>query len=195
MDCVTREEADQYMRDQRGDLMPTGGVPPQLITDTSRRLAEFCSRGDWGPAISRTEYKDGGGRSIMVDVWPIASITSISEDTDHLWPSVTVLDSTVYWYEPDSATSPPLGIVYYEGGRFVRGTGTVKIIYAGGYASVAGVPERVKTACLLQLKYEVQRPTPLPETGRAEAAAMDVTGILAEVRAMLAPYKRMVPFA
>lgn len=196
MDVVSKAEAEAYASAQLGNRMPTEGVPAQTIIDVSRRLASHTGRTDWGESTSRTEYHDGGSRFILVKVWPITTITSVHDDTDHLWPASTLIESASLY-----ASNQEDGVIFIENSVTVRGYQNVQVIYIGGYNGVANVPALVKLAGNMQIMHEIDKNTPgkfpeiignflLPETQRIEAE-----GLLPEVRSLLKDFIRTVPFA
>lgn len=194
MDVVTRAEAEAYMN-TFGD-MPSSGVNPDIITDVSARMAEYTGREDWGEKTSRTEYYDGGSQYLLVDYWPVATVTSIADDTDHVWSDSDVIDSDEYWIGQKE-----LGVIYFEGWQTQAGNENIKIVYTGGYDDTANVPQQVKRAGLIQIRYDVLRNDPskfMDVPGRYEGADFsdfEGMGLLGETKILLQPYKRRVPFA
>ena len=194
---VTKKEAEDYLSNQPlSSELPNGGVPVDLITDISARMAEFTGRSDWGESIARTEYYDGGSQYLLLDFWPVTVVTSISDDTDHVWDADTLIDATEYWNgQKDN------GVVYFEFFRTVKGNQNLKVVYTGGYDGTASVPVLAKRACFLQIAYEMQRRSPGRFTqvpGRYETDEFeDFSGmsLLGESRVLLESFKRRVPFA
>lgn len=198
MDIVTRDEANKYMRDLLGNQLPSEGVPAQLITDLSRRMARHTGREDWGPREVRTEYLDGDTRFLPMRFWPLNAVTNIWDDIDHVWGDNTVIDSSNYWFP--TGDDDRLGIIYMENWQLSIGDGNVKVTYTGGYNGTANVAGDIKTACFMQLQYEIQRNKPgrfQTVPGQFEEAAFsefEGIGLLGEVRVLLNKYKRSIPY-
>lgn len=176
--------------------MPKGGVSDEIITDMSRRFARFTTRDDWGPsATERTEYVDGHTQYPQVRIWPIASITSINDDPDHTWGTSTLLDSSQYHASSDDM----LGVIFLQHGKALPGWKSLQLIYNGGYDDTESVPAEIKRAAFIQILHETTRQVPSRFGGIPGAEDFDETqagwGLLGEVKALLQPYVRRVPFA
>ena len=197
MDIVSRAEVAAYMGQTEFDA---SDLISQLIPRVSDRLASLTGRLDWGPEISRTEYFDGGTNYIRVNYWPIVSVTNIWDDNDHLWPDSSKLTAADYHVAQNPDRN---GIVYIESGNTTRafarvyapvryGFENVKITYTGGYANTAAIPQRIKTAALLQIKFDSLRGSSgsHSSSGRKEAPL-----VLPEVRDLLTAYTLKVNFA
>lgn len=181
MNIVTREEARTALGQASGDA---NDATADQITRISNRLAIYTGRRDWGASTtSRTDYRSGGTRFLYLDYWPIVTITSIHDDDDHVFDSATLEDATNYYAQPGEDGK---GIVYLETGAWTDGIANVKVVYTAGYATIADIPEQIKTACLLQLKYEVGK----LKAGSFVKPGQAQTDLLPEVRDILGPYTR-----
>lgn len=196
MNVVSRQEAEEYIQALPDGEVPADGVPDDIIADVSARMAEYTGREDWGGQSSRTQYLDGGTRYLLMDYWPIASVTSINDDTDHDFNSDSLISSDDYWISQDND-----GIIIFTYYPTMCGDQNVKVVYTGGYASVSAIPANIKRAGNMQIAYEMNRRFPGTFTelpGRFDSAEFedfDGMGLLASVRILLQRYKRKVPFA
>ena len=199
MNVVTREQADEYLSKLIGDQMPSGGTPAETIADVSWRMAQYTGRADWGPSEQRTEYVDGGTRIIECKVWPITTVSSINDDTDHVWDADTAIDSTKWWISHEGD-----GVVYFEYFRTVSGDQNIRIVYTGGYASAEAIlaaDPMITQAALKQIYLEILKTQPgtypsIPGSGATvDTNELDGYGLSGEVRALLTPYVRRRQFA
>ena len=189
MDILTQQEAEAFL----GLEAEAGGSElALLITDVSLRLARHSGRTDWGPSAERTEYFDGGSggtgtRFIMFNYWPVTAVSAVYDDIDHTWASSSLVDSSLYYV--DSADTSQ-GVLFLESGTFVPGWKSVKVTYTGGW-NQADIPAQIKAACRAQIEAEWLRRKP----GRFIAPDDPGRALMAEVRELLMPYSRRVPFA
>ena len=149
LDVVTLAEAREDLGDG-GDSALMG----QYITRISRLLDKAC-----GPIVQRAvtaEVHDGGTYAIMLDEYPVVSVTSATE-----YQGTTAVTLT----EEAVTSSPGSGfLVDFSTGRVWRRSGkrdwyfypgrrNIIITYeAGRYANTASVDERFKAAALIALR-------------------------------------------
>jgi hypothetical protein len=157
MDIVTKAEVEQYLSKQLGNQLPQGGVPSDLISDVSYRLARLCGRDDWGGQSERTEYHDGGSLFLFARIWPVISVASIYDDTDHVWASDTLIDASDYWFESSETAIANRGIIRFEYAATVAGEKNLKFTYTGGYLKPENIPNPIRRAAMIQIATEVQR--------------------------------------
>lgn len=69
--------------------------------------------------------------TVIVDRPPIASISGIWDDPYRTYGSTTLIDSSKYVIEDESA-----GIIVVDGYIFQRGLKNIKIVYSGGFATM-----------------------------------------------------------
>jgi uncharacterized phiE125 gp8 family phage protein len=85
-----------------------------------------------------TEYydgpKDNAQDSLLLNVFPIISITSIYDDLDRIWADSSLLDPANYVVYKER------GIVklYRNEGFFQQGIQNIKVVYTAGYATIPG---------------------------------------------------------
>lgn len=184
MDILTVKEAEEWLEIEAGG----GGFElEQMISNVSLRIARATGRIDFGPSEERTEYHDGGSRMIALNYWPITSVASIYDDSDHLWASDSLVDSTEYYVS--SSNSDP-GVVFMESGAFVNGFKSVKVTYTGGW-NQADIPAPIKAACRLQIEDEWTK----RKSGRFSGDGTASRGLLPEVMSLISTYTRKVPVA
>lgn len=105
-----------------------------LITQNSKQISEECGR--TFAAADYTEYYDGDGSDIlMVNQYPINSITSIHDDVDRNFNSDTLIDSSYYHSVHDDAKG---GIIRGDGVVFSKGKRNIKVVYNGGFSTLPG---------------------------------------------------------
>ena len=188
MDLLSITEAEDFLF---GDEDSGAGGPflSSLITDVSARFAAFTGRDDWGDNSSRTEYHDGGRAWIVPRYAPIVSVTTIHEDSEHVWHATNDLIAAAdYYVDTDGKT----GLIWLESGCFIDGPKTIKLVYTGGYASVAAVPVQVKAAAKIQLEEEWRK---RKSAGRSFRDDVILGHLLPEVERSLRPYMVRLPFA
>lgn len=197
MNIVSKNEVDAWLADQLSDQGPAGGCPQLVIDDVCRRLAAYTGRIDWGPSsVVRTEYHNGGSRFVFPDYWPILSVTSIHDDVDHVFDAGSLVDSTDY-----VLSTREDGAIMFENYRTTLGDESIKLIYAGGYASEtdAAIPAQLKLAAYLQCRYECQRQIPGTfnqfSGSRESEDTLGQFGLVPEVVDLLRQYVRRIPVA
>jgi hypothetical protein len=176
MNLATLQEAQQFV----GFDIQDGTLEADMIGHVSRRIESYCGTPDFLSA-ERTEYHDGGSRFLRLKHWPVTAVAAIYEDSDHVWDADSLLDTEDYYVSANEH-----GVVSSEVGQFACGYESIKVVYTAGYPEAA-VPQPLKTALLIQLKYEIQR----LKTGRTD----DDADLLPEVRHMLRDYRRILPIA
>lgn len=177
MNIVTNAQVTTYLD---GVAIVAGSFLEKLIAIVSARIAQHCGRTAWD-SQERTEYKDGGCRMVLLDVWPVTEVSEVNDDPLHDWPDDNALDASSYYVDA-------LGSLYNENGSFLCGDSSVKVTYTGGYSSQSEIPEMIQNAALIQIKSEYlqQQPGRIP----APFEQADSDGLLPEVRSLLVPYRR-----
>lgn len=143
MNILSAAEVEPFLQLEPGD---NADLISELISLVSVKTARYTGRTDWGDTSSRTEYRHGGAPFFTTGYWPILTM-QVFDDVAHEWAANTEVDSTFYYADSQ-------GVVWSEGGCFSQGQRNLKIIYTGGYASVAAVPAKVKKAGLIQVEKE-----------------------------------------
>lgn len=109
-----------------------------LITRISDDIEKTCGRSFHSATF--TEYYNGdGGNRLLLNNYPISSITSLYDDTDRNYGSDTLIDSGDY-ISDDAA-----GMVILDGGLFAEGLKNIKITYVAGYSTI---PSDLERACI-----------------------------------------------
>lgn len=151
LDVVTLDEAELELG-VAADTQPLLGV---YVTAVSRMLDKAC-----GPIVQRTltsEAHDGGDYQIILDYYPVASVTSV---TEYAYTQPTVLTAETVSTSPSSGylLDGETGIVRRRMGKadypFPHGRGNVLVTYvAGRFASTLAVDDRFKRAAFITLAH------------------------------------------
>ena len=188
MDVITISEAEAIVF-SGGDSGSGGDRLAEIITDVSARMASFTGRTDWGAASSRTEYHNGGVTFVAPRYRPIVSVTTLKEDTDHVWGSDTTREATEYYVDTES----PTGMIWMESGCLVAGQKVIELVYTGGYSATSAIPRQVKAMAKIQVLHEWNK------TERPGRRNEEDTGsrfqLLPEVEMGIADYMLQLPFA
>lgn len=127
-----------------------------LISRISADIEKECGRTFL--AANYTEYHDGDSTSIlMLDQYPVNSITSIHDDVDREYNADDLIDSDDYAFYSES------GIVELDGLTFATGIKNIKVIYNAGYTTI---PTDLEQACIKRVAIEYL-------TGKAGVNAFD----------------------
>jgi len=164
-----------------------------LITMTSKRFESYCGRvWDNNSGNDITEYFDGGGKSfVIVKRIPVASVTSLHDDTARAYGADTLINTTEYVIYNDDGL-----IELDDGGYFADGRKNVKVVYKGGYTATT-IPEDLKLACIMEAAktFEMRKRLGVEsqsnQGGSVVIATTPVgpTQLLPEVRAILNIYR------
>lgn len=104
-----------------------------LITQKSKRCSEYCGRKF--AARSLTEYYNGElSDTLLLNEYPVNSITSIHDDNDRSYGADTLISSDDYVLINGGLD----GIVKLDGAILGDGLNNVKIIYNAGYTTLPG---------------------------------------------------------
>jgi len=199
MDMVTRQEVEAYLAAMYPDQTPAAGVSPSTIADVSARLARYTGRQDWGGQSERTEYHNGDSAFILTGYWPIVSVASIYDDTEHDFAAASLVAADEYFLMQSKAGESN-GVIAVDY-MLTAGVQNVKVTYTGGYASASVIPADLRRAAMMQIAYETQRQTPgrfvaLPGSyNSSNTDGFEGTGLLGEVMLLADRYKRGVPYA
>lgn len=177
MNVVSNSQVEEYLG---GVSVEPNSFLENLIEIVSERIAQHCGRTSWD-SQERTEYKDGGGRMVLLDVWPVTDVSEVNDDPLHDWDESNALDSDSYYVDA-------LGVLYNENGSFLFGDSSVKVIYTGGYSAQSDIPAMIQKAALIQIKSEYLSQQPARVPAPFEEPQSD--GLLPEVRSLLVPYRR-----
>lgn len=84
-----------------------------------------------------TRYQDGpGGRDLVLEVWPVGTITSIEDDPTEDFDGSTYLVANADY----TLRSPNRGLVKLKStathGAWSEGKGSIKAVYQGGFATI-----------------------------------------------------------
>lgn len=139
-DIVTLTEATDYLSGQRMDSSPL------LATWISAATSAIEDR--VGPVVNRTitsEAYDGGGPFVLLRSYPVASVTTVTEDGAGLISAQWLLYPTTGKLCRRTAGTPDV---------FAPGERNIAVTYvAGRAASTSAVAPRIKQACLIVLAH------------------------------------------
>jgi hypothetical protein len=107
----------------------------EIINRISQAFENYCGRQFKVQDI--VEYHDGNVRALFPDQYPINSVTEIREDSDWVWGSETIIDSSDYRIMDSK-------YIIYDG-FFTSGEGAIKLTYNAGYTDV---PADLVQACI-----------------------------------------------
>lgn len=123
-----------------------------LITQDSKRCSEYCSRKF--AARDLTEYYNGDeGDTLLLNDYPINSITSIHDDTERIYPASTLIASTDYVQINGGLD----GIIKFDGLLLTKGLNNIKIVYNAGFSTLPG--DLVKACEMLVMADYVEHTT------------------------------------
>lgn len=156
-----------------------------LATQVQAAIEKYCNTEF--AATATVQYFDGGFPELIVKVGPIISITSLLDmDATAVGSAVA---STVYDFDPLQ------GMVYKkEGGDWSdsKSRRRWKLSYSGGYASI---PENVQLAIDMWVDYLTSNASGAVKsytTGDDSETYFDLGQMPAQVKTLIAPYKRMI---
>ncbi len=177
MDILSRSEAETFLEIESGS---GGDFLQQLIADVSAMLAVATGRVAWGPSTERTELHDGGRPFIAPYYFPVDSVV-LYEDDEYDFDDATDAED----YHADTH-----GFIWRDTDVFLDGSEVVKIVYTGGYANAAAIPDPIKTAAKRQLEYEYN----LRRRTGGQRDDVKTGQVLPELTQLLSPYNRSIPF-
>ncbi len=163
-----------------------------LITRVGAAFARYCGYPGSSPTMESTSYAryyDGpGGRDLVLDVWPIVSISSIYDDT--------TLDFTDSQYLVSSSDYVVVNgrIVRLKNtsthGAWSEGAGQIKVSFTAGYATV---PDDLKQLVIMAVKhwFDLRRIQGKSNTsqGGVSVGFRDEEFLPAMVKAGLSPFR------
>jgi hypothetical protein len=124
---LTRLQVKNYVGINQADAT-LDNLIHDIINRVSTAFETYCSR--TFRALEYTEYHDGGDgvRALFPDQYPINSITSIHEDSDWVYGSDKLIDSSDYKIMHDR---------YIVFDKFLAyGEGAIKLVYNAGYTTI-----------------------------------------------------------
>lgn len=163
------------------DATDNDSLIESLINRVSSLFESFTDR----TFVSRefTEYYDGLGYVLFPDHYPITTVSGIWDDTDWMWPSTSLVDSSYYRV--------------VDGNRIVLNdkyltvySQNVKIIYTAGYETV---PEDIEQACIEEVLHRYIGRTQVDVASKTledGTALFTPRSLLPQVIEALKPYKK-----
>jgi len=111
--------------------------------------SEFCNVETHRLLKSRTltEYYSGdGSNTLLVDQYPITTLTSVYDDPARAYGADTLIDSGDLVIMPEGLACK----IIYDGGVFISGVKNLKVTYIAGYITI---PYNLQQACLELIAY------------------------------------------
>ena len=163
-------------------------ITQQHITDAS-----FFANSYTGRILAQqtfTEYYDGDGSDILfLDNYPIASITTVHQDSNRVFGLDTLVDSGDYFTYSDNRK------LVGDGAIWERDRQTIKVVYVAGYA-IGSIPEDLVNAVTMLVdfwykEYDAHR-FGVTSTGTDTNRITYEKNIPKEIKEMLNPYVKKV---
>lgn len=165
-----------------------------LIGRASGAIESWCDRTLVAPAEARTYRLDGNGLTrLLLPEWPLLSLTSLTID-DHAIPEREAGG-------PGWLARAEEACLLLDGYTFTRGLGNVVAVARLGYDAATAATDRrhrralddLEQACLMLAAFWFEKPAAarLTVTIEGRGESYDSTGWPAEVRGLLAPYRRL----
>ena len=139
-----------------------------------------------------TEIYDGDGSDILfLDNYPIASVTTVHQDSDRAFGSDTLVAATDYLTYADNRKLVSIGTTWFKDVQ------TIKVVYVAGYA-IGSIPEDLVNAVTMLVdfwgkEYDKHR-FGVSSTGTDTNRITYEKNIPGEIKEMLNPYKKKVIF-
>jgi hypothetical protein len=152
-----------------------------------------------------TEYHDGdsgnddydrsgalGHGVIMLRQFPVSAVSSMYEDTLHVFGTTTLVDAGNYYFNPDTGELT----LFNQRLRFIDGTQSIKVTYTAGYP-LASMPSDIQMACKLLAAYVYRNMYSqwkigvASETIGTKTTTFDKAEMPKEVVGILRPYRKL----
>jgi len=173
-------------------------VLTEWMEGLQKRFDAYCERTLLYSA-SVTEYHDGGERWLLLDRYPVESISSIIIDQDREWDSEDALTE-----DEDYVLNADRGRIAYGTGEYLWTAGfqNIRVVYAGGYVACDGSPTGSQVAMPYDLRLAMRLQVGFLWRNRRNLGAQAVSGqgvtvnlapvrLLPEVREILTLYRRV----
>jgi len=125
-----------------------------FINECSTLIENYCNR--QFRQVTHTERFDGVSvTEILMNQWPISSITSVHVDSKRAFGVDTLVDPSNYELFQDERGESILVQRFDQ--AFPRGNKNVKIIYTAGYSAFADVPSDIQLATKITVAFYYQQ--------------------------------------
>lgn len=156
-----------------------------LITQKSKEISVYCGR--TFATTTHTEQYDGRGESVLiVNNYPIQSITSIYDDVDRSFSASTLIDSSNYVCTNEDANG---GMIRGDGIIFSKGVKNIKVIYSAGYDTI---PQDLVYACEKLVMADYVENLSSKNTAESDEVIYRPSKMRREAWKIIALYKRYV---
>jgi uncharacterized phiE125 gp8 family phage protein len=170
---TTLADAKAYLKAQ-GDIDNT--TIEELINASSSAIENYCKRKFKEQAYLEEEYDGTGKNHILLDQYPVKSIESVSIDGTPLSPGQ---------YKVKKRN----GVLLNNGGIWPRGEINISVSYTAGYAEI---PSDLELACKHLVMSYFKSDVANFSTTFQEGFVFRPEALPAQVKALLAPYKKVM---
>jgi hypothetical protein len=118
----------------------------EIIDRVGKSFDTYCDR--VFESATYTEDYDGDRRDIMLEHYPVTSITSVT-DRGQDWTGSTVINSSYYKISRDNRH-----ILFSSSATLTRYRENIRIVYVAGYTTI---PDDIKQACIREVIIEYKR--------------------------------------
>jgi len=152
-----------------------------IIDGVSAIIESYCNKN----IISRTytEYYDGkGGSFLYTKQYPIASITSIHDDSDWVWSTDTLIPSGDYMIKDNR--------ILFRNITLGDASNNIKIVYTAGYTDT---PSDIKQVCISEVikRYKHKNDPDIVSKSLADGSiSYSIKSLMDETKMVLNKYKR-----
>lgn len=189
------------LQELKADLGIVDPIDDALLTQKAELL-----QGRFDAFMQRTllrgvdvvEYFDGGSTFLMLDRFPVESVSAVYVDASGSFASDTVLDSDEY------VINRARGRLLYgfsSGGKWPDGRQNIKVVYTGGYLAYAETPtgnqtaieSSIRGAFLMQFGFEWRNKSNLGNqsvSAQGGSVSLAAAELLPEVKDVLLNFKR-----
>ena len=111
-----------------------------LLTRTTKIMQNYMHRKIFTDTFTELHSGDGKSHILVLEHYPVSSITSIHDDLDRTFASASLLvDGTDYKLvdEDDVDGENPGTVLRLDGNVWTKGDKNIKVIYDAGYATTA----------------------------------------------------------
>lgn len=159
----------------------------RLISAADEFVKVYCKRGLEAQAYTEYHSTKSGQDVLMLEQYPVNSITSIHDDPDRNYGSGSLIDTTYYVFEAEP------GIVRLDGVTFYAGFQNVKVIYNAGYATIPADLEQATIELVAQKfnSYDKIRQGIVSRTIEGETVRFFLGELFPETKAVLDRYRKI----
>jgi len=163
-----------------------------IINHCSTLIESYCNRKFIQQTF--TERHNGSGTTeLLVNQWPINSITSLHVDAGREFTSETLIDPSNYEYFSNEQDEGYVIERFSE--TFPRGRKNIQIVYAAGYPTFADVPSDLQMGCKIAVafyyQHQQQQDWTMSTKSKGEENIVLIQGLPESSVNLLNSYKRL----